>query len=169
MLFESSARQVIRARSGDGQQLLMGARAAATQVSSALSPLLPSADCVMNTLVSRAGRESRPCLLRLDGRSVFAAILDRAAGKREQTPRRSLHPRQLTTGARPPLMRLPQRSYPSALTPPGEASASRTSGRCCQLDEPVGGDRARRRRAVHADSLDGVQTVLIATREEGPR
>ena len=79
-------RQGIRAGSGDGQHAAVGAGTAATQISPALSPFPPIAeyaflsDCEVNALVSPAGRVEWLCLPRPDGRSVFGAILDRAAG-----------------------------------------------------------------------------------------
>jgi GH15 family glucan-1,4-alpha-glucosidase len=78
--------QGIHARSGDGQQAAVAARAATAQISPALSPFPPIADyaflsdCEVNALVSPAGRVEWLCLPRPDGRSVFGAILDRAAG-----------------------------------------------------------------------------------------
>src|SRR6202023_2495193 len=69
---------------GDGQ--VAPETGAAPLVSSLASPFPPIAeyaflsDCEVNCLVAPSGRVEWMCLPRPDGPSVFAAILDRAAG-----------------------------------------------------------------------------------------
>jgi alpha,alpha-trehalase len=83
---ESDLGQAIRpSTNGDGQAALtdIGPRAVEPRVGSPFPPIAEYAflsDCEVNCLVAPTGRVEWMCLPRADSPSVFAAILDRAAG-----------------------------------------------------------------------------------------